>query len=213
MYRHILIPTNGSPLSAKAIEQGTGLATFLGAKVTGRSFAHSAASGFQGDQPGGRWNMGKRILIAAFALAAFASAAWAAEEYGGTFCGHVKRNVLESNADLTVVATETWAIQTPTSTFKPWENATVHCVGYQRILQGKFSGKGSCRWVDSTGDMFIGESEDQPGKPGVWTFLGGTGKWTGIQGSGTYQRIIGSKPAADGSVEICISHSGKYTLP
>jgi hypothetical protein len=69
-------------------------------------------------------------LIAAFGLAAFAPAAWAAEaEYSGTFCGHVKRNVLESNPDVTVVATETWAIQTPTSTFKPWENATVHCVG------------------------------------------------------------------------------------
>lgn len=46
-----------------------------------------------------RWNMGKRILVAAFALAAFAPAVWAAEAYGGTFCGHVKRNVLESNAD------------------------------------------------------------------------------------------------------------------
>jgi len=35
MYKHILIPTDGSPLSAKAIEQGMGLAKSLGAKVTG----------------------------------------------------------------------------------------------------------------------------------------------------------------------------------
>jgi nucleotide-binding universal stress UspA family protein len=35
MYKHILIPTDGSPLSAKAIDQGIGLAKSLGAKVTG----------------------------------------------------------------------------------------------------------------------------------------------------------------------------------
>jgi nucleotide-binding universal stress UspA family protein len=35
MYKHILIPTDGSPLSANAIEQGIGLAKVLGAKVTG----------------------------------------------------------------------------------------------------------------------------------------------------------------------------------
>jgi nucleotide-binding universal stress UspA family protein len=35
MYKHILIPTDGSSLSANAIEQGISLATFLEAKVTG----------------------------------------------------------------------------------------------------------------------------------------------------------------------------------
>ena len=35
MYKHILIPTDGFPLSAKAIEQGVALAKSLGAKVTG----------------------------------------------------------------------------------------------------------------------------------------------------------------------------------
>ncbi len=35
MYKHILIPTDGSPPSAKAIQEGIALAKFLGAKVTG----------------------------------------------------------------------------------------------------------------------------------------------------------------------------------
>ena len=34
MYRHILIPTDGSPLSASAVEKGIALAKTLGAKVT-----------------------------------------------------------------------------------------------------------------------------------------------------------------------------------
>jgi nucleotide-binding universal stress UspA family protein len=46
MYKHILIPTDGSSLSANAIEQGIGLAKFLGAKVTGITVSipfHTAA--------------------------------------------------------------------------------------------------------------------------------------------------------------------------
>jgi nucleotide-binding universal stress UspA family protein len=35
MYKHILVPTDGSALSASAIEQAMGLAKSLGAKVTG----------------------------------------------------------------------------------------------------------------------------------------------------------------------------------
>lgn len=35
MYKHILIPTDGSMLSAKAIEQAIGLAKSIGAQVTG----------------------------------------------------------------------------------------------------------------------------------------------------------------------------------
>jgi len=35
MYKHILIPTDGSPPSAKAIQEGIALAKCLGAKVTG----------------------------------------------------------------------------------------------------------------------------------------------------------------------------------
>jgi nucleotide-binding universal stress UspA family protein len=35
MYKHILVPTDGSALSTKAIEQAIGLAKSVGAKVTG----------------------------------------------------------------------------------------------------------------------------------------------------------------------------------
>ena len=35
MYKHILVPTDGSPLSVRAAEQAIGLAKSIGAKVTG----------------------------------------------------------------------------------------------------------------------------------------------------------------------------------
>jgi hypothetical protein len=70
-----------------------------------------------------------------------------------------------------------------------------------------------CLWTDSDGDTFIGTYLDEPGKPGTWAFLGGTGKWKGVTGSGTYQHVSSSKPRPDGTGEGCTTHSGKYTLP
>ena len=116
--------------------------------------------------------MKKHVVMAMIASMAFAVTAWGAEmEYSGTLCGISKRNVLYSTSDLTVLSLESWGIQPSESTFEPWKNSNVHCVGYGRITQGKFSSTGSCLWTDPTGDMFIGEFQAVPDKPGIWTFL------------------------------------------
>lgn len=86
-------------------------------------------------------------------------------------------------------------------------------MGYSRITQGKLSATGSCLWTDPTGDTFIGEFLGVPDKPGIWTFLSGTGKWQGIKGGGQFQPVSRGKDFTDGTVAYCNSHSGKYTLP
>ena len=108
---------------------------------------------------------------------------------------------------------EFWYIVVPPATPKVFENNTAHCVAYNRIMQGKVTDMGSCRWTDPEGDTFIGEYVDAPDKPGAWTFLSGTGKWKGISGGGTYQPVAMGKPAADGSMGFCTLITGKYTLP
>ncbi len=47
----------------------------------------------------------------------------------------------------------------------------------------------------------------------VWTFLGGAGTWKGVTGTGTWTMAGAGKPAADGSIDICIDMSGKWVLP
>ncbi len=134
--------------------------------------------------------MTARNVLAAITLcgaAAFAYPAQAGEtEYGGTFCGHWKSTTVQSSPEVSMFNTEFWGIQTLDSTFKPWANATNHCTDNDIIMQGKMSAHGECLWTDSDGDTFIGTYVDEPGKPGTWTFLGGTGKWKGVTGSGTY---------------------------
>jgi hypothetical protein len=156
-------------------------------------------------------------MIAAFALcgaAVLAGPALAGEtEYGGTFCSHSTTTMLQANPDMTAFELESWGIQTPDSAFKPWANATNHCMGNIAVVQGKMSAHGECLWTDADGDTFIGSFLDEPGKPGAWAFLGGTGKWKGVAGGGTYQYVSSTKPRTDGTGEGCTSHSGKYTLP
>ena len=153
------------------------------------------------------------VLFALGVLGGTGTVGAAETEYSGTWCGSAKRIVLESNPDVTVAMFDNVGIQTPNSTFKPWENATVHCMGYSRSMQGKLTQKGACRWTDATGDTFTGEYEQVPDKPPVWTFLAGTGKWKGIKGGGSYRVVSVGKPADSGTVQLCMDHSGKYELP
>ena len=162
--------------------------------------------------------MNKMILslAAVTLLSATAFAAQAAEtaDYSGlTACGHSKNTTLIAGPNLTIYLWEFGGIVPPESTFKPLQNATVHCTGYSRIMQGKLTGIAGCHWTDAAGDTFDGESVDAPDKPGAWTFLAGTGKYQGISGGGSYSTTAMGKMNADGSLELCFSPTGKWTLP
>jgi hypothetical protein len=155
-------------------------------------------------------------MVAAAMLGAsvLVGAAQAGEtEYGGTFCSHSKTTILQPGPEVTAFNLESWGIQISDSAFKPWANATNHCAGNVLFVQGKASSHGECLWTDSDGDTFIGTFVDEPGKPGAWTFVGGTGKWKGVAGSGMYQYVSSIGPRPDGTGDGCVAHSGKYTLP
>lgn len=154
--------------------------------------------------------------VALLSVSASALAARAAEtDYTGlTVCGQSKDTVLYSGPGLRVSLWEFNGVVPAEAAFKgPLRNATAHCMAYHRVLQGKFSGTAACLWTDALGNSFIGETVDVPDKPGVWTFLSGTGKWKGISGGGTYTITAAGKPAADGTMGICFSPTGKWMLP
>jgi hypothetical protein len=146
--------------------------------------------------------------------AALALAAQAAEtDYKFTWCGLDKSAMLSSGPDLTIFTDEARGMVTPESGFKPFENTAVRCMGYHRMMQGKEWGHSACLMTDAQGDTLIGEATIAPDKPPVWTFLAGTGKWQGITGSGTFQFTAMTKPGADGTMEFCLTPTGKYALP
>ena len=97
------------------------------------------------------------------AVAALAPPTWGADTaYDFTVCTNAKITMLEARADLTAFGVETWGI-VATSTTKDMENATQHCLGTVRIVEGKQTGKGMCKWTDPNGNTFIGEWESTPG--------------------------------------------------
>ena len=49
MFKHVLIPTDGSPASAKAIKASVALAREMGARVTGFDSAGASAYGYYGE--------------------------------------------------------------------------------------------------------------------------------------------------------------------
>jgi hypothetical protein len=138
--------------------------------------------------------MSKRIRLAILALVAIVPTVWAAETaFELVGCGIAKRVPLESSPEITVFGYENWAINTSTAT-KGWENATKHCVSYVRILEGKPTVKGACKWLDATGDSAIFELETLPSGANTLVWLSGTGKYKGIKGGGSFAMVASGKP-------------------
>ena len=164
--------------------------------------------------------MNKLLSLTAVGLLSVSAIAFAAQagetDYTGLMgCGHVKMTMLTTGPEVTTYTDEMWGIVPPGNPVKELQNATFHCVGYNKLMQGQTERAhfGACYWTDASGDTLLGENVEAPGKPPVWTFLSGTGKWKGIGGSGTYQGVSIGKPGPDGAFEACIAMSGKWTLP
>jgi len=162
--------------------------------------------------------MGKLLMttaVAALLVSATGPPAQAGEtDYTGLVaCGHYTVSILTAGPDVSAFSNEWWAIVPPNNPVKALENATLHCKYFTHVSQGKPTSLGACSWTDAQGDTLIGETRMEPDKAPVWTFLSGTGKWKGITGTGTWAPASAGKPAPDGSVEICVDMSGKWTLP
>ena len=147
------------------------------------------------------------------AASVLAPMAWGAETtYDFVACGNQKYTLLEASADITAVGAEQWAI-VASSTTKDWENATQHCVGFWRKLEGKEAGKGLCKWSDPAGNTAVGEYEQMASGEGSWVWLTGTGKFKGIKGGGRWKVVSNAKPIVEGTGQFCSHDWGKYTLP
>jgi hypothetical protein len=153
------------------------------------------------------------LRVVALAAAATLSTAWSAEvAYDITVCTHGRTAMLESNPEITAFGVESWGIVTNASV-PQWEKATTHCVGYTRVVNGKGSGKGVCKWVFANGDTGVGEWEiPAVGEP-AWTWLMGSAGMKGVQGGGTFRTVFSGKPAEAGTSQGCRRDWGKYTLP
>lgn len=131
--------------------------------------------------------------------------------YEFTVCTHGKPLMLESSGDFTGYGVEAWGVVSASAS-KEWENASTHCVGYIRWMEGKQVGKGLCKWVQASGDSAVGEFEFAPAGERHWTWLSGTGRLKGIKGGGTFQEIFTAKTVDAGTSQGCRRDWGRYTV-
>lgn len=150
------------------------------------------------------------VLLALTMTSVAASAAESAYDF--TVCTHSRYIPLEANADIVSFGVENWGVVS-SSTTKAWENASTHCVGYIRILGGKLTGKGTCRWLDAGGDSAVGEWEYPSAGDPAWTWLSGTGKFKGISGGGTFKELFNAPSSTAGTGQGCRRDWGRMNLP
>ena len=132
--------------------------------------------------------------------------------YDFVACGTQRFTLLEGRPEVTAVGSEQWAIVARSAT-KDWENATQHCVGTWRVVDGREAARGICKWSDTSGNTAVGEFEQTAPGEGTWAWLSGTGKFKGIQGGGRWKVVGQGRPIVEGTGQLCSHDTGTYTLP
>jgi hypothetical protein len=151
--------------------------------------------------------------LAVLAAAALVQGALAAETaYDFVVCTHGKPSVmLEASGDITGYSVEGWGV-VATSKTKEWDNASTHCVGYMRWIEGRPIGKGLCKWTQMTGDSAVGEWEYLPGGQRRYTWLVGSGRLKGIAGSGSFEEMPQAQTVDKGTSQGCRHDWGSYSV-
>ena len=154
------------------------------------------------------------IILAAMILGLFLliSAAQAELPYDLTACSAGTSTVLFSNKELTIISSDSKGIAYSNDEGKAFDNTTYHCAGIIQIVNGKPSGNVFCKFLDTDGDVTVGETILE-GAEGKWKFLYGTGKWKGITGGGKNWPITKGKSVVPGTSQGCRRATGTYTLP
>ena len=153
----------------------------------------------------------KIALIFVFGCCIFISVAHA-EPYSMTNCFSGENTMLVASKELVVFGYDIKGIVQDNLDTKVFANMSFQCVGISKIIAGKPTGQGICKFMDKDGDFIVGETtSDGPG--GTWKAFHGTGKWKGITGSGKQMYITNSKPIVNGTFQNCSKATGTYELP
>jgi hypothetical protein len=151
------------------------------------------------------------VLIFVFGFCIFTSVAHA-EPYDMTNCMAGETTMLVASKELVVFSYDFKGIVQDNLDTKTFANMSFQCIGISKIVAGKPTGQGICKFMDKDGDFIVGETTSA-GPEGTWKAFYGTGKWKGITGSGKQMYITNSKPIVNGTFQNCSRATGTYELP
>jgi hypothetical protein len=156
------------------------------------------------------WLRGVVVIVAGF----LAPAAWCADvPFDYVICGSEKYTAIDTRVPgVQAIGVEGWKI-IASSTTKELQNATQHCIGYWRAVEGKEVSRGVCKTTDLDGNVWISEWELTAPGEGTFVFLSGTGKFKGIKGGGRWKNVGRGTPITEGTGLVCIRDTGTYTVP
>ena len=157
---------------------------------------------------------GKKCFGLAAIVAVLAFTVWGslarAENIDIMSCASSAVNVIASGEGFTLLAMEGKGINLDNYGNKVFDNMTYHSAALFKVENGQYSGTILFKYVDPSGDFFVGET--MVGKEWNWKFLHGTGKWKGISGGGKVMPITKAKPIAPGTSQACYKITGTYEL-
>ena len=135
----------------------------------------------------------------------------AAEEYDITNCGASTITMLSSSPEVTMLAIDSKGVAFSNHPKKAFDNVSFHSVSLIRIVAGQRAGTTFARYIDTDGDIVVGETTYAPTEA-TWRFLEGSGKWKGITGGGKVLPLTNAKPILPGTAQACVRATGTYEI-
>lgn len=150
-------------------------------------------------------------LVFVLSFLSFASVVHAGP-YDLTNCFSGETTMLVASQELVVFSYDLKGICRSNNDDKLSDNSSFQCVGISRVVAGKPTGQGICKFMDKDGDCIVGETTSS-GAEGTWKVIYGTGKMKGMTGGGKNMYITDTKTIIEGAFQNCNRATGNYELP
>jgi len=141
----------------------------------------------------------------------FIPVAEAQQPFDTTYCASSTMTTVSASEGLIVLSLDTKGIAWSNHENKVFDNMTFHCVAVGKIMAGKPTGTGYCKYMDPDGDFIVWElSIDVP--IDTLKALQGTGKWKGIKAEGKAVLITKAKSITPDTRQVCRKFTGTFEL-
>ncbi len=134
------------------------------------------------------------------------------QEFESIQCNALTFNVVHFSPEIAIMGDDQKGIIQSTHESKLFDNWTLHLVGVQKKVDGKWSWNGLMKETGPDGEFIIWEfsGDEKSGTMGKPIY--GTGKWKGIKGERKRTLITAGKPIVQGTSQACQKQVGWIEL-
>jgi hypothetical protein len=135
------------------------------------------------------------------------------QDFESRQCSNQVFTVVHASPEVSVVGVDQKSIIQSTHESRLFDNWTVHLVGVNKMIDGKWSWTGTMKEMGPDGEFIIWEYSGDRESGTIARPVYGSGKWKGVKGERKSTIITAGKPIVQGTLQVCQKQVGWIELP